>query len=144
MMDFIPVTSGENGGIIMKEKWTRRITWLLWLMAAHSFIVALGLIFAPEAWIAQFGFINYTDCFFRSQAGVFHLVMALAYLNAAADPLKNQLLVTFSIQVKTIALIFLAIYSFLEPAWVLPLSGLGDGLMALLLYLFNRQLMKHP
>jgi len=126
----------------MKQIWYQWMRILLWLISLHSFLVGLGLIFLPESMISYFGFTNYTDCFFRSQAGVFHLVMVMAYLSAAADPIRNQQMVFFSIWTKTIALIFLTIYTFLEPAWVIPISGFGDGFMALLLFVFNRQLMK--
>jgi len=80
---------------------------LLRLMAAHSAAVGLGLVLAPPAVFAFFGFGDLGDGFFRAQGGVFHVLMAVAYW-AGADRLGRESgLVQFAIGVKLTAAVFL-------------------------------------
>ncbi len=112
---------------------------MLWLMALHSFGVALGLIFLPTKLLPLFGFYGYSGRFFQIQAGVFHIVMAAAYLMAAYQIERSPGLIQFSIYAKTIAFIFLLTsFIFFTQGWMILLSALVDGLMALILFLLYR------
>ncbi|HGY57214.1 MAG TPA: hypothetical protein ENK44_16010 [Caldithrix abyssi] len=125
----------------MKEKLAaeRRLQWLLYLMAIHSFGVGIGLILQPESLMRLLGFPEITQPFFPAQGGIFHLIMAAAYFLAGRDRNKYNILITFSIFVKTTATLFLfTFYIFIEAVPLIILSAVGDGMMALLLYLFYR------
>ncbi|MEN8226358.1 MAG: hypothetical protein ABFS05_13465 [Bacteroidota bacterium] len=108
---------------------------LLWLIALHSFVVAMLLIFLGEEGMQYFGFSS-GNSFFQVQGGVFHVVMCTAYLLAARKPSNNKGLILFIITAKLIAMLYLLIYYFCcEAVITVLLSGIGDGLMGLLLML---------
>ena len=116
---------------------------LLWIFVVHSAVVALLLIFLPADSLNFFGYSGYQGRFFQVQGGVFHLVMAVAYLIAAIKTDNASLIIIFIIIAKTIATVFLLLYFFLdEHIWVLLPSAAGDGAMAVLLYLFYRRYSK--
>ncbi len=116
-----------------------RVFLLLWLMAIHSFFVALGLIFLPTKFLPYFGFLGYSGRFFQMQSGVFHIVMSSAYLMGAYQFKQSNALVQFAVLAKSIATIFLiTIFIFYEPNWMILLSAIGDGGMALVLFLLFR------
>ncbi len=118
----------------------KRVFLMLWLMSIHSFGVALGLMFLPTKLLPLFGFYGYSGRFFQIQSGVFHVVMAAAYLMAAYQTERSPGLVQFSIYAKTIAFAFLiTIYFFYTAGWMVLFSALADGLMALILYLLYRE-----
>ncbi|MCF8296343.1 MAG: hypothetical protein K9J13_02260 [Saprospiraceae bacterium] len=107
---------------------------LLWLVALHSFCVGLGLMFMPLSWFEIFGFSIPTVRFFAAQAGVFHIVMSVAYALGAYNLIVNKQLILFSIIAKFIATIFLSIYFFfIESAWMILLSAIGDFLMGIVI-----------
>jgi len=82
----------------------------------------------------HFGFENIAGKFFPTQGGVFHLVMSIAYVWAAMDVEKYQILILFSIAAKFIATVFLLSYFFfMENIWMILLSGIGDFLMGILI-----------
>ena len=111
---------------------------LLWLIALHSFIVGLLLIFAPTSFLELFGF-TITDRFFTTQGGVFHIVLVPAYILAAVNLEKGKLLIVFAISAKLIATVFLLVYYFfIDPILMVLVSGIGDFLMALALVVANR------
>ncbi len=113
---------------------------LLWIFVVHSTVVALLLIFLPPDSLRYFGYAGYQGSFFQIQGGVFHLVMAVAYLIAAVKTDKAGLIIIFIIIAKSIATVFLLLYFFLsEHIWVLLPSAAGDGAMAILLFLFYRR-----
>ena len=117
-----------------------QVFYMLWIMAIHSFGVALGLMFLPTKFLPFFGFYGYSGRFFQIQSGIFHIVMAAAYLMAAYQMESPPGLVRFSIYAKTIAFAFLiTIYLFYSAGWMILLSALVDGLMALILFLLYRQ-----
>ena len=122
------------------------LKWLkifLYLYALHSFAVALGLMFLPPEFFSIFGFEGCQESFFKSQAGVFHLVMAVAYIIAAKNIETSYNLIWFIISAKSIALVFLASYFVLfDRVWMIAISGIGDGAMAILLYILFRQYLK--
>jgi hypothetical protein len=97
------------------------------LIALHSVVVGLLLLFATE-WGARLGgFAAVTPLFFARQAGAFHLVVAAAYL---LEYFRYRGVVLLLLT-KVIAVAFLGCVTLLGDApWVVPLSGLGDALMA--------------
>jgi len=107
----------------------------LYLVALHSFAVFLGLVCMPSSLFQQFGYHAISEPFFRIQGGVFHLVMVMAYLAAARDPIGNQAMVSFSFRAKFLATLFLINYFiFIDRIWVVLLSGLGDFIMGAAIY----------
>ena len=121
----------------------RRLVLILWLVAAHSFIVGWGLILIPASVTSFFGFEPYVQRFFPVQGGVFHLVISVGYALAAIDPDRRQSLVVLAVVAKFMAVVFLLFYYLvIDRIWLVLLSGVGDCLMgvAILLALlaFNR------
>jgi len=107
----------------------------LWLIALHSFTVAVFLIFLNEEGIRYFGFTG-GNPFFQVQGGVFHIVMCVAYILAAADLASGRKLIIFIIWAKTIALVYLLVYYFfIDGITMVLVSGLADGIMALIIFL---------
>jgi len=113
----------------------------LWLIALHSFCVGLGLMLIQLVHYDLFGFENYQGNFFKIQAGAFHLVMVIAYVMAARDPVKNKPMIVFSILAKFTATVFLLSYAFFgDMVWMVLVSGFADLLMGLILLVFYRKL----
>jgi hypothetical protein len=109
------------------------LRFFLWLIAVHSFIVGLVLIILPGESLSFFGF-HVIEKFFSTQGGVFHIVMSIAYVLAAENLGKSDLVIYFSISAKFIATIFLFSYFlFKNIIWVVAFSGAGDLIMGILL-----------
>jgi len=110
----------------------------LWLIALHSIGVGIGMILFPSDWIAYFDITPSEHRFFITQGGIFHLVMAIAYVMATSNPTENGKLIVFSIIVKFCATFFLlAYFIFINQFGIVFLSGIGDfcmGLVLLVLY----------
>jgi hypothetical protein len=108
---------------------------LVVLIAVHSVVVGLLLTFATE-WGARFGgFPSPVPLFFPRQAGAFHFVVAAIYLVEHRHYRGVFLLVL----TKTLAVAFLLLTTALDDVpWLVPLSGLGDGLMAVAVVLLRR------
>lgn len=108
---------------------------LVVLIALHSIGVGLVLTFATD-WGSRFGgFPSPVPLFFPRQAGAFHFVVAAIYLVEYFRYRGTFLLV----MTKAIAVAFLFLTSALDSApWVVPLSGVGDGLMAAAVVLVRR------
>lgn len=122
-----------------EDLFRKRVFLLLWFMAIHSILVALGLIFLPTKYLPFFGFFGYSGRFFQMQSGVFHIVMSCAYLMGAYQIRQSNILVYFAISAKSIATIFLiTIFIFYETNWMILLSAIGDGAMALVLFILFR------
>lgn len=114
---------------------------LLQLIAVHSFFVGLALIVLPFGALSWFGFTVDPYRFFSTQGGVFHVVMSIAYLLAARNPLREKSLILFIILAKWIAFFFLAFYFlFSEMVPVIAISAVSDGLMGLLVMMFFLEL----
>jgi hypothetical protein len=110
------------------------------LIALHSFSVGLGLIIIPFEYFGFFGFEGYEGNFFKIQGGVFHIVMCGAYIPAAIHPVRNIMLLRYSIFAKFTATLFLFSYCLLvEPVWMVLVSGGMDFSMGILLVWFNRR-----
>jgi len=109
---------------------------ILWLVALHSIAMGLALIAQPTLLMKLSGFSSECERFFPAQGGVFHILMAVAYVMGATDIEKYHYLIVFSIIVKALATLFLIIYCFaVEFKWIVLLSGIGDGVMGLIIFL---------
>lgn len=101
------------------------------------------MIFLDDAGIQYFGFRS-GNAFFQVQGGVFHLVMCSAYVLAATNLPKSRLIILFIILAKAIAFIYLLIYYFcIDSILVVLLSGILDGIMAVLAYSLYRAMPAH-
>lgn len=109
---------------------------VLGLVAIHSLGMGLILISQPAVLMKFAGFNPDCDHFFPTQGGVFHLLMFVVYLMGATHIEKYHHFIVFSIFVKAVATFFLMIYCFAaEFKWVIFLSGIGDGVMGLMIFL---------
>jgi hypothetical protein len=109
---------------------SRRLSIFLCLVAAHSFTVGILLVIQPPALMALMGFGVIQQPFFPCQGGVFHVIMAIAYVYGAMDIRKNKNLIIYAIIVKMAAAGFLfSYYYFMERLMVIFLSGAVDFLM---------------
>ena len=108
---------------------------LVILIALHSVAVGLFLTGATE-WGARFGgFPSPVPLFFPRQAGAFHFAMAAVYLVECLRYRGVGLLV----MTKTIGVVFLFLVTVLDGApWVVPVSGLGEGAMAIAVFRLRR------
>jgi hypothetical protein len=108
---------------------------LVILIALHSIGVGLFLVLAPEWGARMGGFGAVEPLFFPRQAGVFHFVAATAYLLEYFRYRGVLVLVV----TKCVAVIFLLTTSAVDSVpWVVPLSGVADGLMGLAVALVRR------
>ncbi len=107
---------------------------LVVLIALHSFVVGLFLVVAPEWGARSFGFGPVRPLFFARQAGAFHFVAATAYL-VEYFRYRGVLLLVVT---KSVAVLFLLLMTALDAVpWVVPLSGVADGLMGLVIVLLR-------
>ena len=109
--------------------------WLVILVSLHSLAVGVMLLAAPE-WAVRFaGWPGADPLFFLRQAGVFHFVVATAYLIEFARYRGVAVLVI----TKSYAAVFL-LGSALAAAtpWSVPFSGVTDGLMGLAVLVVHR------
>jgi len=108
---------------------------VLWLVAVHSIAMGLALITQPDVLMEWSGFRSEYGRFFPSQGGVFHLLMAVAYIMGAVNSNKYIYLIVFSIIVKAVATTFLLVYCFIiEFKWIILISGIGDGVMGVMIF----------
>lgn len=107
------------------------------LIALHSFLVGLMLTFAPE-WSSRFaGWVVVGPDFFPRQGGVFHLILAVAYVYEHFRHDGVFLLVL----AKMTAMIFLVSSSITgEVPWAIPFSGVTDGMMGFVVLILYRHL----
>ncbi len=128
-----PQSTATVGPIAMNLDRAERT--LVVLIALHSFVVGLFLVLLPE-WGARFGgFGAVSPLFFARQAGAFHFVAATAYI-VEYFRYRGVLLLVIT---KSVAVIFLLMTSVLDTVpWVVPLSGVADGLMGLAVVLLRR------
>jgi hypothetical protein len=115
------------------------LAFILNIIAFHSFAVGVALILQPQFLMEFSGFGQNCQRFFPTQGGVFHIVMAICYTMAALDPEERRCMVVYSIIAKSIATFFLLTYFFaIDAKWVILLSGIGDGLMGIVIYMAHR------
>jgi hypothetical protein len=105
-------------------------------VALHSYAVGAFLLFATE-WGARFGgFGEVSPLFFARQAGIFHFVLATAYL---VEWFRYRGVVIL-LSAKATAVVFLvAAWALGTEAWSVPLSALGDGVMGLVAFVLSRR-----
>ena len=108
---------------------------LIILIALHSIIVGVMLLFFAE-WAIEFaGWSGADPIFFIWQAGAFHFVLAAGYLVEYSRTQTISLLLI----AKTTAFVFLIGGSVLaDTPWSVWFSGLADGAMALTAFLVHR------
>ena len=108
---------------------------LIILIALHSIIVGVMLLFFAE-WAVDFaGWSGADPIFFIWQAGAFHFVLAAGYLVEYSRTRTISLLLI----AKTTAFVFLIGGSLLaDTPWSVWFSGLADGAMALTAFLVHR------
>ncbi len=108
---------------------------LVILVALHSFIVGAMLFVAPQWTMTFAGWERIEPVFFGRQAGVFHVVLATAYLLEYRRYRGVSILIT----AKIIAVIFLTGATVVDPLpWAVSTSGLLDGLMAIVVWWVHR------
>ena len=106
--------------------------WLVTLIALHSYGVFIVLVLAPSWGLELGGWEARFPLFFVRQAGVFHLILATGYLYEYFAHGTARLMVF----AKTCATVFLLAETALDTVpWLVPFSGVTDGLMALAGYL---------
>ncbi|PWB78727.1 MAG: hypothetical protein C3F15_01090 [Holophagae bacterium] len=114
---------------------------LIAFVALHSAIVGLLLILAPGLAAQLGGWERIDPAFFGRQAGAFHIVLAAGYLMEFSRYRGVRLIVI----AKSFAFVFLLAYTVLDPLpWAVPVTGVIDGLMALVVWWVNRQVKPPP
>jgi hypothetical protein len=106
--------------------------WLVLLITAHTVGVGAMLLFVP-AWSCTVfgGWKSLGPLFFPRQSGIFHFILAYAYL---WEYFRFRT-VTIMVLAKTLALVFLLGCAAADSVpWVVPFSGVTDGLMGLTIY----------
>jgi hypothetical protein len=109
---------------------------LIILVALHTLIIGLVFLTVPD-WAVNFGGWpqNIRPIFFGYQVGIFHVVLVCGYLIEYFRYRGISLIIT----AKSIALVFLLITPlFHEVPWAVPVSGVVDGAMALVVWQVHR------
>lgn len=117
--------SGDGGP---SGPWGRLEKWLVLLIALHSGAIGIGAVVAPEWGLRFGGFGEASPLFFPRQVGIFHLVVANAYLLEYFRYRGVSILVA----TKMVAVLFLGGMLLIDDLpWIVPFSALGDGAMGL-------------
>ena len=111
--------------------------WLVIAIALHSFVIGIFLLFLTRWGTTLGGFPEVVPLFFPRQGGIFHFVVATGYL---LDHFRFGS-VTFLLIAKILAVAFLVGIMVVEPAspWTVPISAVGDAVMALAVYVVHRR-----
>jgi len=118
-----------------RDRWLAIEHWLVVLIAIHSAAVGFGALVATEWGVRFSGFQGASPLFFPRQVGVFHVVVAVAYLIEWFRYRGIAVLVA----TKAIAVAFLFSMLLIDRLpWVVPVSAAGDGLMGLAVLLAHR------
>lgn len=114
---------------------------LISLISLHSVIVGAMFMAAPQ-WTLRFaGWPGIDPVFFAYQAGVFHFVLAAAYLLEHYRYRGISVLMT----AKVTAFVFLISATIIHPIpWAVWTSGVLDGLMALVVWWVHRAVAVAP
>jgi len=109
---------------------------LVALICAHSLGVGALLMSVPQ-WALRFGgWPGIDPQFFAQQAGIFHVVLVAGYI---LEYVRHRG-VTFMITAKSIAVVFLlGVWLVSDVPWAVPLSGVADGLMAIVIWWVHRR-----
>lgn len=108
--------------------WPRLLRLLVWLIAAHSFVVGLVLLFGSGWGLRLGGWTELPPVFFPMQGGAFHLVVAIGYVLEY----ERHRTVTLLLIAKTIGVLFLVgvwLWSGRTLPWAVPMSAVGDAAM---------------
>lgn len=118
------------------EFWRRAERVLVWLVAIHTLIVGVILVFFTR-WGLEFGgYAPMPLLFFPHQGGAFHFVVGIGYL----VEYERHRTVTLMLLAKSIATVFLFGETWLEAVpWAVPVSGLGDAVMGLAVWWVHRK-----
>jgi hypothetical protein len=110
---------------------------LIGLIALHTVMVGAMFLLAPQ-WTMRFaGWQDIDPVFFAYQAGVFHVVLAAAYLLEFWQYRGVSILIT----AKVIAFVFLISATLIDPIpWAVWTSGIIDGGMAGVVWWVHRSL----
>jgi len=112
---------------------------LVTLIALHSIIVGVMLMFFAEWAVGFAGWGGAEPVFFIRQAGAFHFVLAAGYLVEYFRWRSISLLLI----AKTTAFVFLIGGTLItDVPWSVWFSGLADGAMALVAYLVHRAVVR--
>jgi hypothetical protein len=113
------------------------LRWLVVLIAAHSIGVGILLTFFPAFAVHFAGWTEtVTPLFFARQGGVFHFVVAAAYLIEYFSYRGVRILLT----AKVIAVVFLCLQIAAGPLpWAVAVSAAADGAMGLSVWLVARR-----
>ena len=108
---------------------------LVSLIALHSIMVGVMFLLAPQ-WTMRFaGWGGIEPVFFAYQAGIFHFVLAMAYMT---EYLKYRGVFVL-VAAKIIAFVFLITATLIDPLpWAVWTSGIIDGLMAAVVWWVHR------
>jgi hypothetical protein len=125
------VAAGRGG-----EARTRVLSAWVVLVALHSYAVGVFLLFATE-WGARFGgFGAVSPLFFAKQAGIFHFVLATAYL---VERFVHGGVVVLILAKATAVAFLVAMWALGVDAWSVPLSAAGDAAMGIATFLLARR-----
>ncbi len=113
---------------------------LVILVALHSTVIGVAALVATEWGLRFSGFPGASPLFFPRQVGVFHLVVACAYLIEYSRYRGVVVLVT----TKAIAVFFLVTMMAVDrlPP-VVPISALGDALMLVAVFAVHLRVPRH-
>jgi hypothetical protein len=119
---------------VEQARWAEK--WLVWLIAAHTFVIGLALLLAPTFALSFGGWKEIPAPFFPQQAGVFHFVLGFGYLRE----LQCRGGVSLLLLAKTAAFVFLMGSTVLSTVpWFVTFAGVADGLMGLTAWWVHRQ-----
>jgi hypothetical protein len=105
------------------------------LVALHSYAVGTFLLFATE-WGARFGgFGAVSPLFFARQAGIFHFVIATAYL---VERFVHGGVVVLLLAKATAVVFLVVMWALGVNAWSIPLSAAADAIMGVITVLLWR------
>ena len=124
----------------MTVSWRRRLAAiegpLVYLIALHTSIVGLMLLALPE-WSVRFaGWPGADPYFFPRQAGIFHFVLATAYL---VERFVHGGVVVLLLAKATAVVFLLAMWALGVDAWSIPLSAAADAAMGIATLLLARR-----
>jgi hypothetical protein len=110
--------------------------WLVVLITAHTVGVGAMLLLVP-AWSCSVfgGWSEVGPLFFPRQSGIFHFILAFAYLR---DYFRSGS-VSLMVAAKGLAFVFLLGCTALDHVpWVVPFSAITDGMMGVTIFVVHR------
>ena len=97
----------------------------VFMIALHSFLIGLLLLFATRSVLDFAGWTEVSHLFFPRQSGAFHIILAIGYF-WEYHRLHTIRLILLA---KGTAVVFLLVMSPWKEAWSVPFSAVLDGLM---------------